>query len=286
MPDRSASARRLRALTGAAEATSDGTGRAAGDEAPGDGWVPVALRVAADEYGRVHPDPGDDPTDPDGDPGAEPAPGGVRRPRETRRVRWAVSWRVAGMAAIAVALVVGAVALRAAALSPGAAVALPEPSPLGAAAPGVVVGAPASPQASLGVVVVHVVGAVAAPGVVRLPAGSRVVDAVAAAGGAIGDADLARLNLARILADGEQIVVPRPGEPLPATAHPVAGGGSSELVDLNAASLAQLDELPGVGPVLAQRIVDRRPFTSVDELDEVSGVGPTLLERLRPLVTV
>ena len=62
------------------------------------------------------------------------------------------------------------------------------------------------------------------------------------------------------------------------------GGGAGQLVDLNTASVAELDGLPGVGPVLAQRIVDRRPFTSVDELDEVSGVGPTLLERLRPLV--
>jgi competence protein ComEA len=157
------------------------------------------------------------------------------------------------------------------------------PIPGGTTTPGGSATDAASPQSSPGLVVVHVVGAVVVPGVVRLPVGSRVVDALAAAGGATADADLARLNLARVLVDGEQVVVPRPGDAPPtAAARSPAGGG--DLVDLNTASLAQLDELPGVGPVLAQRIVDRRPFTSVDELDEVSGVGPTLLERLRPLV--
>ena len=134
----------------------------------------------------------------------------------------------------------------------------------------------------------HVVGAVRAPGVVHLPGGARVADAVAAAGGAEPDADLARVNLARVLADGEQVVVPRPGDavaPAP-TAVPGAGG---TLLDLNSAGLADLDALPGIGPVLAQRILDRRQkqlFTSVDELGEVSGIGPTLLDRLRPLVHV
>jgi competence protein ComEA len=131
--------------------------------------------------------------------------------------------------------------------------------------------------------VVHVVGAVAAPGVVRLPFGARVVDALSAAGGAAPDADLARVNLARVLVDGEQIQVPRPGDPAPEA--PTAGAAPGDgTLDLNTASLAQLDGLPGVGPVLAQRIVDRRPFASVDELDEVSGIGQALLERLRPLV--
>lgn len=245
------------------------------------GWVPSAVRAAADDYGRTHPDPLDGPDD-------DPAPGGVRRPREQPRVRWIVSWRVAGTAALAVALVVAAVVLRSVALTPGAAVDLPEPAPLGTATTALPTGATTPvPDASPAVVVVHVVGAVAAPGVVRLPAGSRVVDALSAAGGATGDADLARLNLARVLVDGEQVVVPRPGDVLPVTTGEQAtAGGTGGLVDLNTASVAELDELPGVGPVLAQRIVDRRPFTSVDELDEVSGVGPTLLERLRPLVTV
>lgn len=254
-------------------------GPASGGPAPG-GWVPTAVQAAADEYGRSHPDPLDGPDD-------EPAPGGVRRSRSTVRVRWTVSWRVAGTAALAVALVVGAVVLRSVALTPGAAVELPDPAPLGTVTAADDDPTGAGPAPSPAAVLVHVVGAVAAPGVVRLPIGSRVVDAVAAAGGATGDADLSGLNLARQLADGEQVVVPRPGEVAPAGAeNPATGSGTDHLVDLNAASSAQLEELPGVGPVLAQRIVDRRPFTSVDELDEVPGVGPTLLERLRPLVRV
>ncbi|WP_295698282.1 ComEA family DNA-binding protein [Lapillicoccus sp.] len=153
-------------------------------------------------------------------------------------------------------------------------------------------------------IVVHVVGQVARPGVVTLPAGSRIGDAVTRAGGPLPGADVARLNLAQFLADGEQVYVPRPGEDPPA---PIGGSGGSAggaggpgsaaggsptvvVVDLNAADLAGLDTLPGVGPVLAQRIVDWRAqhgrFSAVDELGEVSGIGDRLLEQLRPLVRV
>jgi competence protein ComEA len=152
-----------------------------------------------------------------------------------------------------------------------------------------------------GQVVVHVVGRVRHPGVVRLPQGSRVEQAVTAAGGARRDADLSGVNLARPLVDGEQVVVPRPGQPAaPAagTAGPVgasataagsgAAGPAQQPVDVNTATLAELDTLPGVGPVLAQRILDWRAqngkFTSVDELGEVSGIGDAVLARLRPLV--
>ena len=131
------------------------------------------------------------------------------------------------------------------------------------------------------------VGAVAAPGVVRLPEGSRVVDAIAAAGGATADAQVSALNLARLLVDGEQIAVPRPGEQAAAAAR--ARGAADGLLDLNGADEAALDALPGIGPVLAGRIVAHRedgPFTSVDELADVAGIGPTLLERLRELVRV
>lgn len=257
----------------------------------GDGWVPGdALRMAAARYSWEHP-AADDAAEHDDDP---VPPGGVRRPADARQVRWAVSWRVAGSAALVVALVAGAVALRAVALTPGTAVELPEPAPPGSSAAGPD-GDPASggqgagadgtpgPTDPAGVVVVHVVGAVTTPGVVRLPAGSRVEDAVAAAGGAAPDAELARVNLARVLLDGEQVVVPRPGETV---ASADSGGAPAQPgpVGLNAASLAELDALPGVGPVLAQRIVDGRPYASVDQLDEVSGIGPALLERLRPLV--
>jgi competence protein ComEA len=159
--------------------------------------------------------------------------------------------------------------------------------------------------------VVDVVGHVARPGVVRVPDGSRVVDVLAAAGGALPEADLQRLNLARHVADGEQVFVPKPGETPPiligglsgsaagsgASVGGGSGGGgsgggtaSNALVDLNTATLAALDTLPGVGPVLAQRILDWRTqhgrFTSVDELGEVSGIGDKLLEQIRPKVTV
>jgi competence protein ComEA len=139
---------------------------------------------------------------------------------------------------------------------------------------------------------------VVSPGVVQMPPGSRVAEAVEAAGGAGPDADLTRLNLARPLLDGEQVVVPRPGEPLPDVAAPppvgAAGAGAAlpagSPLDLNAATLAQLDTLPGIGPVLAQRILDFRAeqgrFTSVAELGEVSGIGDAVLADLEPHVRV
>ncbi|MGO1977073.1 ComEA family DNA-binding protein [Brachybacterium tyrofermentans] len=150
-------------------------------------------------------------------------------------------------------------------------------------------------------VVVHVSGAVKSPGVVRLPPGSRVEDALQAAGGTTEEADLAAINLARPVADGEQIHVPVPGEeapPVPAAGGAGDGSGGGEgtgadagegadggTIDLNTASAAQLEELPGVGPAIAQRILEHRekngPFTSVDGLLEVSGIGPATLEKIR-----
>lgn len=144
-------------------------------------------------------------------------------------------------------------------------------------------------------VVVDVVGQVATPGIVRLPTGSRVTDAVAAAGGPLPGADIARVNLARVVVDGEQIRIPAPGEELPVatgsgTGSTTASSGPAGLVNLNTADLASLDTLPGVGPVLAGRILEWRSahgrFTSVDELGEVSGIGERLLEQLRSRVTV
>jgi competence protein ComEA len=148
------------------------------------------------------------------------------------------------------------------------------------------------------VVVVHVVGRVRHPGVRQLPAGSRVADAVKAAGGATGKADLSALNLARVVVDGEQVRVPAVGDPVVPGSLPGAGsaggagaGGAAGVpVSLNTADLAALDTLPGVGPVLAQRILDWRTahgrFTSIDELGEVSGIGEKLLAQLSPLVTL
>lgn len=142
---------------------------------------------------------------------------------------------------------------------------------------------------------VHVAGAVATPGVLTLPAGSRVADAVRAAGGLLPDADPGALNLARPLNDGEQIVVPALG-PVPAGVDgeaPPGGGGATTTdgrMDLNRATATELEELPGVGPVLAGRIVAYRdehgPFTSVGELREVSGIGERIFQSLAELVAV
>jgi competence protein ComEA len=177
----------------------------------------------------------------------------------------------------------------------GASPAATAPAP-GAAAPGAAQAA--TDLTTGGEVVVHVVGAVAAPGVQRLPVGARVVDAVEAAGGASPDADLGRINLAAVLVDGQQVYVLRPGEiapPPPAGGGgPIAGSaGSAEvagLVDINSASAAELEELPGVGPVTAEAIVSHReqngPFASVDDLIDVRGIGEAKLEQLRDLATV
>lgn len=171
--------------------------------------------------------------------------------------------------------------------------------------------APAAPAER---VVVHVTGAVIRPGVLALPAGSRLHEAIAAAGGATPTADLDRLNLAAAVEDGQKIVVPERGSPEAQDSQGGAsgeGGGSSvgsggtgggsgsgsgasgngtAKVNLNTADAEELATLPRVGPVLAQRIVDWRKqhgrFTRVEELDAVDGVGPKLLEALLPLVRV
>lgn len=161
-------------------------------------------------------------------------------------------------------------------------------------AAGTPLGTPSSSTtASSASVVVHVAGRVLRPGVVTLSAGSRVADALTAAGGPAEGADLDALNLARVLQDGEQVLVPAPGQP-GTVAAPVPAGGSSGApgarVDLNSATAADLDALPGVGEVLAGRIVSWREengrFTSVDDLGEVQGIGPKVLEGLRDLVSV
>jgi competence protein ComEA len=138
-------------------------------------------------------------------------------------------------------------------------------------------------------VVVDVVGAVRRPGLYRLGQGSRIADAVARAGGATGRADLAQVNLAAPLADGEQVVVPRRGAAgLSGGGAPTASGSPAGPVQLSTATLEQLDTLPGVGPATAQKILDYREkhgaFSSVDELDAVPGIGPKRLEQLRELV--
>jgi competence protein ComEA len=148
-------------------------------------------------------------------------------------------------------------------------------------------------------VVVHVAGAVAKPGVQRLKPGSRVVDAVDAAGGSAPDADLGRINLAAVLEDGQQVYVPKVGEagggaaaPGPARAGDTATGStpSGQPIHLNTATAAELEALSGIGPALAEAIVSYRnehgPFSSVDELLDVRGIGQAKLEALREQVVL
>jgi competence protein ComEA len=140
-------------------------------------------------------------------------------------------------------------------------------------------------------IVVDVAGKVVRPGIYRLPADSRVFDAVRAAGGARAGVDTVSINLAAPLQDGEQIVVGVSGIPPPGGAGPTSAASTAPaVVDLNAATLDQLETLPGVGPVLGQRILDWRTehggFASVDQLNEVSGIGEVTFAELRELVTI
>ena len=136
---------------------------------------------------------------------------------------------------------------------------------------------------------VHVVGAVHHAGLFRIRDGSRVADALARAGGPTRHADLAAVNLAAPLVDGQQVLVPRRGPPGTAPVAGATGPGTGLKVSLASATVEQLDELPGIGPVTAQKIVDWRtghgPFRSVDDLDDVPGIGPARIEQLRDLVT-
>jgi competence protein ComEA len=152
---------------------------------------------------------------------------------------------------------------------------------------------------------VHVTGAVAVPGVYALPPGSVVDDAVRVAGGAAAEADLDRLNLARLLKDGDQVLVPAAGATPPARVESAAGGGaepaaggaepaapaaSTGPINVNTATQEELEALPGIGPALAARIVEHRnqhgPFASVEALVDVSGIGPAKLDVIRDLVRV
>ena len=191
---------------------------------------------------------------------------------------------------VTVAALVGALVLWLLAWPRGQAVPTADPVvlPATSGAAGTSGDAATSPTSSSETVVVDVAGAVRRPGVIELPAGARVIDALDAAGGALPRADTTPLNLARVLLDGEQVLVPVRGRS-PAVPG-AAPAGTSTTVNLNTATVEQLDTLPGIGPVLAQRILDWRTanggFASVDQLLEVSGIGDATFADLEPLVQV
>lgn len=217
---------------------------------------------------------------------------------ETLHDRWhrAARWLDASAAELAglVVLLVGALAVVGVLWWTGRPVAVPSddampgPTDPSAAPPGLV---------GADEVTVHVAGAVGRPGLVRLPVGARVADAVRLAGGLVLDADPGALNLARPVVDGERLDVPRLGDVEPGAVGPGAaagdtGGAQREdgTLDLNLATLTELQELPGVGPVLAQRILDWRddngPFTEVGQLREVAGIGEARFQELADRVAV
>lgn len=195
---------------------------------------------------------------------------------------------------------------------PAAGVAVPTPVPVDpavASRSGSGSGSPVPSTAAAATaasLVVHVIGKVRRPGVVRLPPGARVLDAITAAGGAAKGADLSTLNLARLVSDGEQVAVDVPSTASGSGGAPSnPGGGNSgsgsgaglggigpgtAVVDLNDADLTVLESLPGVGPVLAQRILDFRTangrFTRIDELKDVKGIGAKTFADIEPHVTV
>jgi competence protein ComEA len=216
-----------------------------------------------------------------------------------------------GSAVAAAVVVVGVVASRSGTPS-SAQVTLPrarvgDPSGTGStpgAASDSAASAVATTTTSGGPVVVDVAGAVLRPGLVSVPSGSRVADAVSAAGGFRPDADVDRLNLASPVSDGVRVYVAAVGQtsiPVPVGATPGSGSGGGDgsgatattppaPVDLNSATAEQLDTLPGVGPSTAQAIISYRtahgPFAAVDDLDQVRGIGPAKLSQLRDLVVV
>jgi len=162
----------------------------------------------------------------------------------------------------------------------------PRPSPIEIIEP---TPAPASTPGEIGV---YVVGAVMKPRVYFLPQGSRVADALEVAGGPTEEADLVRVNLAKRVYDEEQIYVPRLGEENPPLPPPStsSGGQAGGKININTATAAELEALPGIGPVLAQRIVDYRkangPFAAIEDIKNVSGIGEGIFEEIKELVFV
>src|SRR5215211_3613016 len=141
-------------------------------------------------------------------------------------------------------------------------------------------------------VIVYITGAVPRPGVYALPQGTRMQDAISAAGGFLAEAEKSQINLAALLEDGEKVDIPfiEGASPLIATPGPEVVTSTTELIDINTASAAELDELPSIGPTTAQKIIDYRkqngPFVTTEDIINVSGIGPGIYERIKDLITV
>lgn len=222
-------------------------------------------------------------------------------PRGRRVLWWGISRSVAVKVA-AVVLVAGAVGIGAWMLAPTpAALQVPEsvlaganapiprdPGSVGANSAGAAANGGGGAERAGGHVLVHVAGAVEQPGLVELPEGSRLADALEMAAGPSDDADLDAVNLAALAVDGEQVYVPARGEVGSPGGAPAPDAPA--LIDLNTANAADLEALPGIGPVLAERIASYRTsngnFASVDDLRQVPGIGPTLLAGVREEATV
>ncbi len=293
-------ARRLAQLSAELEATrAESVAPASGGE-----WWSDHTRVAAPDL-RVVPAP----TRPAPDPPVVPVPGRHAAPR--RAIRWADSLVPATLrgrvllgpgpvtvVALLIALGMAVTAwlvVRGDPEQPSVAVAAPAAGedlvslPSAEASPGA---SSSTPVAQAGSVTVDVAGKVRRPGIAVLDAGARVVDALKAAGGARHGVDLSSLNLARVLVDGEQILVGTAPESaaLPGSATPAPGQVPGQLVNLNVASATELESLPEVGPVTAAAIIAWREsnggFSAVDELLEIDGIGETTLGQIAPFVTV
>lgn len=141
-------------------------------------------------------------------------------------------------------------------------------------------------------IIVHVTGAVPRPGVYALPKGARVQDVISAAGGFLAEADKANINLAALLEDGEKLDIPfiEGASPVLATPEESVVVTTTELVNINTASQAELESLPGIGPTTAGKIIEYRdangPFLSIEDIINVSGIGPGTYERIKDLITV
>lgn len=251
------------------------------DDPPTDGWIPGASERPVDEAAL-------DKWGPLRDFVRERLPPAVRGARVDPGVRGALALAAVALIAAVVAVIL---AWTSAARPAGATPAAPDPGvavPKLSAAPQLT---PASALPASSGLVVDVAGKVRRPGLVKLESGARVADAIAQAGGVLPGTSTTGLSLARRLVDGEQLLVglpqPAPAGPVPSTS---AGATLAGPVDLNTATVSELDALPGIGPVLAQRVVDWRTehggFTSVDQLREVSGLGGKKFDTLAPLVRV